>query len=62
MAENFSEDKLKIMHLIEQDSNLSQRVLADKSSMSLGKINYCLSALIEIGYIKIKNFLILIQK
>lgn len=56
MAEKLSEDKLKIMHLIEQDSNLSQRVLADKSGMSLGKINYCLSALVEIGYIKIKNF------
>ena len=56
MTEKFSEDKLKIMHLIEQDSNASQRVLASKSGMSLGKINYCLSALIEIVYIKINNF------
>ena len=51
-----SEECLDLLHLIEEDPNISQRVLAQKSGLSLGKVNYCIKALIEIGYIKINNF------
>lgn len=56
MTKKISEDELKLLHLIENNENTSQRELASKSGISLGKINYCLSALIDIGYIKVQNF------
>ena len=51
-----SEECLDLLHLIEEDSNISQRELARKSGLSLGKVNYCIKALVKIGYIKINNF------
>lgn len=56
MTQKISEDELKLLHLIQKNENTSQRDLASKSGISLGKINYCLSALIDIGYVKVKNF------
>lgn len=56
MTEKISEETLKLMHLIQEDSKTSQRELAIKSGLSLGKINYVLSSLVDIGYIKVKNF------
>ena len=56
MQPKISEDELKLLHLIEKNECRSQRELADKTGISLGKINYCLSALIDIGYVKVKNF------
>jgi len=37
-------------------SNASQRQIAQKTGLSIGKVNYCLKALIDIGFIKIDNF------
>ena len=56
MTQEISEDSLRLLYLIEQNANTSQRELANESGISLGKINYCISALIDIGYVKIKNF------
>jgi EPS-associated MarR family transcriptional regulator len=53
---NISEECLDLLHLIEENPITSQRELAIKSGLSLGKVNYCLQALAEIGYIKINNF------
>ena len=53
---NNSEECLDLLHLIEENPSTSQRELAIKSGSSLGKVNYCVKALIEIGYLKIKNF------
>ena len=53
---NISEDQLDLMHVIEKNSNISQRLIAQKTGFSLGKVNYCLKALIDIGLVKIKNF------
>ncbi len=44
------------MQMIEENGNISQRQLSKKLGFSLGKINYCISALTEIGFIKVKNF------
>ena len=41
---------------INKDSNISQRKLAKQLNLSLGKINYCLIALKNKGFIKINNF------
>jgi EPS-associated MarR family transcriptional regulator len=46
----------RVLHLIEEEPNLTQRELAKKLGISLGGVNYCLKALIEIGHIKVGNF------
>ena len=51
-----TEDQLDLMHLIEQNKEASQREIAQHAGFSLGKVNYCLKALIDIGFIKIQNF------
>ena len=50
------QDFLNILREINKDSDLSQRDLAKVIGLSLGKVNYCLNALKNKGYIKIKNF------
>jgi EPS-associated MarR family transcriptional regulator len=52
----FSEDELDIMHLISKENNLSQRNISKKLGLSLGKVNYCLQSLIDVGFIKLNNF------
>ena len=51
-------DELKyhLLKLLEQDPNLSQRAISREMGISLGKVNYCLHALIDKGIIKAKNF------
>jgi EPS-associated MarR family transcriptional regulator len=46
----------RVLHLLEEDPTLTQRELAQKLGISLGGVNYCLKALIEIGHIKAGNF------
>lgn len=46
----------RVLHLLEEEPKLTQRELAQKLGISLGGVNYCLRALIEIGQIKAKNF------
>lgn len=47
---------LQLLKLIEAHPHLNQRELADKMGVSLGKINYCLRALMEKGQVKLDNF------
>jgi len=51
-----TEDELDVMWLINKDPTISQRQMADSLGMSLGKVNYCLSALVEVGFVKLGNF------
>tara|TARA_B100000963_G_scaffold346643_1_gene352092 strand:- start:14882 stop:15196 length:315 start_codon:yes stop_codon:yes gene_type:complete len=51
-----TEDQLDLMHIIENDGSSSQRQIAKNSGLSVGKVNYCLKALIDIGFIKMRNF------
>ena len=45
------EDHLNILREIHKKKSLSQRQLAKETGVSLGKLNYCLKALKEKGYI-----------
>tara|TARA_B100001109_G_C18654927_1_gene376798 strand:+ start:197 stop:508 length:312 start_codon:yes stop_codon:yes gene_type:complete len=55
--QSITEDQLDLMHIIQSDSNASQRQIAHKTGLSIGKVNYCLKALINIGFImKVDNF------
>ncbi|MBJ54313.1 MAG: MarR family EPS-associated transcriptional regulator [Gammaproteobacteria bacterium] len=48
--------RYKILKKLEANPATSQRELAEELGMSLGKINYCLQALIDKGLVKAKNF------
>ena len=54
--QSITEDQLDLMHIIEKDGRASQRLISQNSGFSIGKVNYCLKALIDIGFIKIHNF------
>jgi len=51
-----TEAYLKILKHIEANSNISQRQLAQELGVSVGKINYCVQALITKGLVKMGNF------
>lgn len=50
------EYRYKILKLVESRPELSQRELARELGISLGKANFCLKALIDVGMIKATNF------
>ncbi len=50
------EYRYKILKLVEAKPEISQRELAAELGISLGKANFCLKALIEVGLLKATNF------
>ena len=46
----------RLLNALEENPHMTQRDLAKKIGVSLGGVNYCLKALIEIGHIKMNNF------
>jgi EPS-associated MarR family transcriptional regulator len=50
------EYRYKILKRLEADPEISQRELAGELGISLGRVNFCVQALIEKGLIKAKNF------
>jgi EPS-associated MarR family transcriptional regulator len=47
---------LKVLREIEGNPEITQRELAQHLGVSLGKVNYCLKALIDRGWVKANNF------
>lgn len=50
------ECRYKILKELQQDPDVSQRELAKRLDISLGKVNFCLKALMEKGLVKAENF------
>lgn len=46
----------RVLHLLEEEPEITQRELAEKLGISLGGANCCLKALIQIGHIKAGKF------
>jgi EPS-associated MarR family transcriptional regulator len=46
----------RVLKLLEDTPDLSQRELADRLSVSNGKLHYCMRALIDKGLVKLGNF------
>lgn len=46
----------RVMKILEEYPEITQRELAAKLGLSLGGINYCLTALAEKGFVKARNF------
>jgi len=56
MKNNKIEENFEILRKLYKEPESSQRELAKKIGLSLGKLNYCLKALKEKGFVKIKKF------
>ena len=50
------EYRSKILRILEEQPEISQRDLARELGISLGKANYCLQSLMEKGLVKANNF------
>ena len=50
------ETRYRILKLLEADPHASQRRIADELGISLGRVNFCLQALIQKGLVKANNF------
>ena len=50
------ESHYKLLKLLEANPEASQREIANELGVSLGKVNYCLKALIDKGHVKAENF------
>jgi MarR family transcriptional regulator, temperature-dependent positive regulator of motility len=58
MSEHQIKDEMRytLLRYLEANPNASQRELAKAAGVSVGKINYCVRALIAKGWLKIRNF------
>ena len=54
----FDEKELRyhLLKILENEPDLSQRKMAEKMGISLGKVNYCVTELAKKGFIKIGRF------
>jgi len=50
------ETHFRIMRILQENHDLTQRELAEKLGISVGGLNYCLNALIDKGLVKMQNF------
>jgi len=50
------EIRYRLLRYLDEHPHASQRELARELGVSVGKINYCLRALIERGWVKMRNF------
>jgi len=50
------EVQYKLLKILQENPELSQRQIARQVGISLGKTNYCLKALIEKGWVKASRF------
>lgn len=50
------ETHLRVLRVLAERPEISQRELAEELGVSVGKANYCLRALLERGFVKVQNF------
>ena len=55
-TEHVEDLHFRVLRLLQEHPDLSQRELASKLGVSNGKLHYCLNALIEKGLVKLGNF------
>jgi EPS-associated MarR family transcriptional regulator len=48
--------RLDLLRMLQEDPKYTQRELSKETSVSLGKVNYCMKKLVEKGWIKLVNF------
>ena len=50
------ENRYKLLKLLHENPEMNQRQIASEMGLSLGKVNFCLKAVIEKGWVKAGNF------
>ena len=55
-SENQENTYYRILRLLQENPDMTQREIADKLCLSASGLNYCLKALIEKGWVKVQNF------
>ena len=50
------ETHFQVMRLVDEDPNISTREIARRVGISNGSAYYCVTALVEKGFVKLKNF------
>jgi EPS-associated MarR family transcriptional regulator len=50
------ENRYKLLKLLHENPEMNQRQIATELGLSLGKVNFCLKAVIEKGWVKAGNF------
>lgn len=48
--------RYRLLKLLEENPELSQRRIAEELGVSVGKTNHCLRALLDRGLVKVRNF------
>ncbi|MDU8946165.1 MarR family EPS-associated transcriptional regulator [Ovoidimarina sediminis] len=56
LAEMREDARFRVLRLLEDQPDLSQRQIAEELGISLGSVNYCLKGLVDRGLVKIRNF------
>jgi len=58
MPDNSQDSQIdyELLQQLGQRPDASQRALAERLGVSVGKINYCLRAVIDRGWVKVNNF------
>jgi EPS-associated MarR family transcriptional regulator len=51
-----TETHLQVLRHIEANPEITQRELARELGVSVGKVNYCIKALVQKGWVKANNF------
>ena len=51
-----NEARYRILKYLAEHPNATQRQLASELGISVGKVNYCVRALMEKGWLKVQNF------
>jgi EPS-associated MarR family transcriptional regulator len=46
----------RVMSILQENPDLTQRELAERLGLSVGGLNYCLKALMDKGWLKMQNF------
>ena len=46
----------RVLRLLQENPDITQREMAEKLGVSTGGLNYCLKALIDKGWVKVQNF------
>jgi len=55
-AKTQEDTNFRVMRLLEENPDLTQRELAERLGISVGGLNYCLKALMQKGLVKMRNF------
>lgn len=48
--------RLRVMRVLEENPETTQREIANELGVSLGGVNYCIKALLDMGLVKLNNF------